>query len=73
MALSVTDRIPPCNVEAEQSVLGSMLADAQAVITAAEILRGEDFYQDNHRHIYETMLDLVNRGVACDLVTVSEA
>ena len=73
MALSVTDRIPPCNVEAEQSVLGSMLLDAQAVITAAEILRGEDFYQDNHRHIYETMLDLVNRGVACDLVTVSEA
>ena len=73
MALGLTDRIPPCNIEAEQSVLGSMLLDAEAVITAVEILRGEDFYQDNHRQIYETMMDLSNRGVACDLVTVSEA
>jgi replicative DNA helicase len=74
MALSsAMDRIPPCNIEAEQSVLGSMLLDGQAVITAAEILREDDFYQDNHGQIYNTMMELVNRGVACDLVTVSEA
>lgn len=72
MALRVTDRLPPCNVEAEQSVLGSMLLDGEAVITAAEILHWEDFYQDNHRQIFKAMLELVNRGIACDLVTVSE-
>ncbi|NLG85844.1 MAG: replicative DNA helicase [Firmicutes bacterium] len=73
MALSITDRLPPCNVEAEQSVLGSMLLDGEAVITATEILRAEDFYQENHQQIFKVMLDLSNRGVACDLVTVSEA
>lgn len=73
MALSVTDRLPPCNVEAEQSVLGAMLLDSEAVITAAEVLRWEDFYQENHQHIFKIMLDLSNSGIACDLVTVSEA
>ncbi len=73
MALSVTDRLPPCNVEAEQSVLGAMLLDSEAVITAAEVLRWEDFYQENHQQIFKIMLDLSNSGIACDLVTVSEA
>ncbi|MDK2926827.1 MAG: replicative helicase [Bacillota bacterium] len=73
MAGSGGERIPPCNIEAEQSVLGAMLLDAEAVLTAAEILRPEDFYQENHQHIFRTMLELSSRGVACDLVTVSEA
>lgn len=73
MAGSIVDRVPPYSVEAEQSVLGAMLLDAEAVLAAGEILRPEDFYQENHQHIFRTMVELANRGVACDLVTVSEA
>ncbi|MGI6129106.1 MAG: replicative DNA helicase [bacterium] len=73
MVLSFTDRLPPCNVEAEQSVLGAMLLDSEAVITATEILRTEDLYQENHQLIFKVMQDLSLRGIACDLVTVSEA
>lgn len=72
MAANV-ERVPPYSLEAEQSVLGAMLLDAEAVYTAAEILRPEDFYQENHQHIFRIMTELSSRGVSCDLVTVSEA
>lgn len=67
------ERVPPYSLEAEQSVLGAMLLDAEAVYTAAEILRPEDFYQENHQHIFRIMTELSSRGISCDLVTVSEA
>ncbi|MDK2856420.1 MAG: replicative helicase [Bacillota bacterium] len=72
MAANV-ERVPPYSLEAEQSVLGAMLLDAEAVYTAAEILRPEDFYQENHQHIFRIMTELSSRGISCDLVTVSEA
>lgn len=65
-------RIPPHNVEAEQSVLGSMILDKEAIINATEIIRGEDFYKEAHREIYEAMLSLYNRDEPVDLVTLSE-
>ncbi|NLY50572.1 MAG: replicative DNA helicase [Firmicutes bacterium] len=70
---SIMDRVPPCNLEAERSLLGAMLLDGEAVLSAAEILRPEDFYQENHQHIFRTMVELSSRGIASDLVTVSEA
>jgi len=66
-------RIPPNSMEAEQSVLGSMLLDKEAVAAAAEVLHGEDFYSDAHREIYEAILDIYDRGMPVDLVTLAEA
>ena len=66
------DRIPPQNVEAEQSVLGAMLIDKNAIDRASEILRPEDFYRQDDRIIYEVILALRSRGEAVDIVTVAE-
>ncbi|MED3661632.1 replicative DNA helicase [Ureibacillus sp. FSL K6-8385] len=66
------DRVPPHNHEAEQSVLGAIFLDPQALITASEILVPEDFYRIAHQKIFQTMLDLNDKGSAIDVVTVTE-
>jgi replicative DNA helicase len=66
------DRIPPQNLEAEQSVLGSMLIDKQAILRAMEILRPRDFYGEAHQTIFAALTRLFDRGGAVDLVTVTE-
>ncbi|MFJ7737941.1 replicative DNA helicase [Lysinibacillus sp. NPDC097287] len=66
------DRVPPHNREAEQSVIGAVFLDPQALITASEILLADDFYQNAHKKIFETMLSLSDRGKAIDVVTVTE-
>jgi len=66
------ERIPPQNLQAEQSVIGSMLIDKNAIVRAIEILRPDSFYRDAHRFIYETILDLFDKGEPIDLVTVTE-
>lgn len=63
-------RLPPQNVEAEQSVLGSVLIDREALLEVAEILLPDDFYREAHRHIYEEIMSLSNKGEPIDLVTV---
>ncbi len=65
-------RIPPHNIEAEQSVLGSMLLDKEAVAVAVDGLKPEDFYLDAHKEIFEAMVDIFDRGEPVDLVTVVE-
>ncbi|MDK2918830.1 MAG: replicative helicase [Candidatus Petromonas sp.] len=65
-------RIPPHNIEAEQSVLGAMILDKDAIITVSEILKSDDFYNDAHKAIYEAIIDLYNRDEPVDLVTLSE-
>ncbi|NLJ56797.1 MAG: replicative DNA helicase [Firmicutes bacterium] len=65
-------RLPPQNIEAEQSVLGAMLLDTEALVEVAEVLSYRDFYRETHQHIFEALLDLFNRGEAVDLVTVCE-
>ncbi len=66
------NRIPPYNLEAEQSVLGAMLLDKDAVSTAAEILKKEDFYRENHREIFEAIMSLFDQAQPIDIITVSE-
>lgn len=66
------ERIPPQNIEAERSTLGSMLLEREAVFKAQEILRAEDFYREAHRIIWNTVTALVDRGEPVDLVTVTE-
>ncbi len=66
------DRIPPQNIEAEQSVLGAMLLSRDAIDKAGEILVEDDFYRQDHRVIFSAIMALHNRNQAVDLVTVTE-
>ena len=63
-------KVPPHDVEAEQAVLGSMLTDKDAVISAIEALKEEDFYRTDNRAIYEAILNLYNRAEPIDIITV---
>lgn len=65
-------RIPPHNIDAEQSVLGAMLLDKEAIIEVTEIIGASDFYKEAHTEIYEAILNLYNRDEPVDLVTLSE-
>src|SRR5436309_14350583 len=66
------ERVPPQNLDAEQSVLGSMLLDRDAVARVVELVRPEGFYRDAHRRIYETMVELFERGEPGDLITAPD-
>ncbi|MHB8171666.1 MAG: replicative DNA helicase [Thermincolia bacterium] len=68
----LADRVPPQNLDAEQSVLGSMMIDSEAVMKAMETLRPDDFYRDAHKVIFEAILDLSDRSEPIDIITVSE-
>ncbi|MFH1085090.1 MAG: replicative DNA helicase [Chloroflexota bacterium] len=68
----MTDRLPPQNIEAEQSVLGSLLIDPDAILRVSSFLRPEDFYRDAHTRIFAAMLALHERQMATDLVTVAD-
>lgn len=65
-------RIPPHNIEAEQSVLGAMIMDRDAVIVASEILIPSDFYKPNHAQIFEAMMELHLSACPIDLVTLQD-
>ena len=64
--------MPPQNLEAEQAVIGSMLIEANAVVSALEILRPEDFYKESHRIIFKQIAEMADRLEAVDVVTVAE-
>jgi len=68
-----TERLPPQNVEAEQSVLGSLLIERDAIIRIAPFLRAEDFYRESHAQIYQAILDLFERREPADFVTLCDA
>ena len=72
MSEPMMDRIPPHNQEAEQSVIGAIFLEPQALITAAEILQYEDFYRVAHQKIFQTMNRLSDQGKPIDVVTVTE-
>ena len=63
-------RVPPHSIEAEQSVLGSMLLDGNAVISAMETIKAQDFYIAANRTIYEAMESLYAENLPVDMVTV---
>ncbi len=62
----------PKSMEAEQSVIGSMLMDPEAIVAVSEILTPEDFYQRQLGVIYAAMVELFNEGRAVDLVTLQD-
>jgi replicative DNA helicase len=65
-------RIPPNSVEAEQSVLGAMLLDKEAISTATELISGEDFYREAHKEIFEAIVDIYDKGEPVDIITLTE-
>jgi replicative DNA helicase len=66
------DRLPPQNLEAEQSVIGAILLDNEAVAAAIEHLNPQDFYKDSHKKIFIAMLDLYEKNEPIDLITLTE-
>ena len=65
-------RIPPHSVESEQSILGSILLDKDAMIIVSETIRPDDFYKEAHKIIYECMIKLNNKNEPIDLITLTE-
>ena len=65
-------RLPPQNVEAEQSVLGSLLIDPDAILKVTSYLRPEDFYRETHGLIYRAIIDLHERRQPADFVTLCD-
>ena len=65
-------RIPPHSIEAEQSVLGSMIMDHDAVIVASEILIASDFYRPDHAQIFAAIMELYTSGNPIDLITIQD-
>ena len=63
-------RVLPHSVEAEQSVIGSMLMDKDAIIAASEIITASDFYQQQYGVMFESMVELFNEGAPVDLITL---
>lgn len=65
-------KIPPNSMEAEQSVLGAMLLDKEAVSVATEFISGEDFYREAHKEIFDAIVELFDKGQPVDLITLPE-
>ena len=72
MEETLIKRVLPHSIEAEQSVIGSMLMDREAVIAASEIITGSDFYQQQYGIMFEAMVELFNEGKPVDLVTLQD-
>ena len=72
MEEALIKRVMPHSVEAEQSVVGAMLMDKDAITTASEIVSGADFYQSAYGVIFDSMVELFNEGKPVDLITLQE-
>jgi len=64
-------KLPPQDIEAEKSLLGSLMLDKEAITKVADILRSEDFYKRNHQYVYQAVEDLFAHGEPIDLISVS--
>lgn len=65
-------RVPPHNIEAEQSVLGSMILERNAIAEVTEVLKGDEFYKESHRILFDAILELYNRDEPVDMITLVE-
>lgn len=66
------EKLPPQNIEAEQSILGAILIENEALPKSLELLSAEDFYRESHRKIFNAMVDLFDRNEAIDLITITD-
>ena len=72
MAEAIVKRILPHSIEAEQSVIGSMIMSRDAISVASEIITGEDFYSRQYGVLFETMVELNDEGKPVDLITLQD-
>ncbi|MDR2633808.1 MAG: replicative DNA helicase [Treponema sp.] len=72
MAPGLKDKIPPHDTMAEQATLGALLLDGDAIATAIQYLRPDDFYSHANSKVYDAILQLFNKGLTADILTVSE-
>ncbi len=70
MEEALIKRIMPNSLEAEQSVIGSMIMDKDAIVAAMEMLLAEDFYYQQYGILFDAMIELYNKGMPVDLVTL---
>jgi replicative DNA helicase len=65
-------KIPPQNTDAEASLLGAILIDADAVVKIADVVRADDFYEERHQRIYEAVISLYEKHSPIDVLTLSD-
>ena len=65
-------KIPPHDEEAEEAVIGSMLTDKDAVISAIEVLKPDDFYRNDNKTIYEAIMNVYAKGEPIDIITIKD-
>ncbi len=70
MDITEREKIPPQSLEAEQSLLGAVLLDPEAMVKIADMVDPSDFYKDTHKRIFETMTELYSRNQPIDLLTL---
>ena len=68
----MSDRLPPHNIEAEESVLGSCLIDQAVIDDVCQVIRPEDFYRDGLAEIYRAILEMRADGLPIDALSVDE-
>ena len=72
MEEALIKRVLPHSTEAEQSVIGSMLMDRDAIVTASEIVTADDFYGRQYGMMFEAIVELYNEGKPVDLITTQD-
>ncbi|MFN7088872.1 MAG: replicative DNA helicase, partial [Candidatus Paceibacteria bacterium] len=71
IVLGAQIKMPPQSIEAEISILGSLMLDKEAIYKVADIIKPEDFYRENHRLIFETMIDLFAKREPIDILSLT--
>ena len=71
MNAELPDKLPPQNIDAEKSVLGSLMIDKNAIIKVVDFLHPRDFYKGKHHDIYAAMQNLFEKGEPIDLLSIS--
>ncbi len=72
MEEALIKRVMPHSIEAEQSVIGAMLMNKDAILAASEMIGGQDFYQSAYGVIFDTIVEMFNEGRTADLVSLKE-
>ncbi|MBQ5869253.1 MAG: replicative DNA helicase, partial [Lachnospiraceae bacterium] len=72
MEEALVKRVLPHSVEAEQSVIGSMIMDKEAIVTASEIVSEDDFYNKQYGILFDSMVELNDEAKPVDLITLQE-
>lgn len=71
MKSELLDKKPPQNIEAEQSLLGCLMLDKNAMVKVVDFISADDFYKDVHKEIYQTMMELFEKSEPMDIISIS--